>query len=315
MKITLNYKNNKAWYAYTLKQSGTSDILYVGEDRMTDIINFRSVLKHPDFNFDASYDIEFISSACEKQSEAKNIASAYNNNMNGGRLTPLNTIDHARTSNAIICHNTGQIFQTQLEAARVLDINQSQLSKHLQRAPGYRHIKGMTFEYITGVVKPPHEIPVPNDSVRVAMATQQKLPDGWTRLSLLQKSWYTHLESREVDKMSKDEVEMWDDIQKTLTQPAPQAAPYAAPIPAPAVTSVAQAYPASPVAALIAQPAPQAAPLPPLRLPKVEVPVLPGYHLLSDEYKMYYAPIYQIPEEWRSDEQKQIMAEILAIAG
>jgi hypothetical protein len=58
------------------------------------------------------------------------------------------------------CCETGQIFRNQRECATMLGLNQAQLSQHLRRNPGYKTIKGMTYENIPDTqqaVKYPHE--------------------------------------------------------------------------------------------------------------------------------------------------------------
>ena len=50
------------------------------------------------------------------------------------------------SSRPILCSN-GQRYETQTEAAQALGINQAQLSQHLQRKPGFKSVKGLTFGY------------------------------------------------------------------------------------------------------------------------------------------------------------------------
>ena len=59
---------------------------------------------------------------------------------------PLNlTVEYNRRG-VIICEQTGQIFYSQADIARVHKVNVGQISNHLQRLPGYAHVKGMTFK-------------------------------------------------------------------------------------------------------------------------------------------------------------------------
>lgn len=52
-------------------------------------------------------------------------------------------------SNVLInvrCIETGEIFESQADCARTLGLNKSQLCNHLNRLPGYKSVKGRTFE-------------------------------------------------------------------------------------------------------------------------------------------------------------------------
>lgn len=44
------------------------------------------------------------------------------------------------------CIETGEIFESQAHCARTLGLNKSQLCNHLNRLPGFKTVKGRTFE-------------------------------------------------------------------------------------------------------------------------------------------------------------------------
>lgn len=60
----------------------------------------------------------------------------------------------ARTRQPVQCNQTGQVFASQIEAAKAMGINKGQLSQHLQGRSGYKTIKGMTFTLVPAVPSP-----------------------------------------------------------------------------------------------------------------------------------------------------------------
>ena len=44
------------------------------------------------------------------------------------------------------CIETGEMFESQSQCARILGLNKSQLCNHLNRLPGFKTVKGRTFE-------------------------------------------------------------------------------------------------------------------------------------------------------------------------
>lgn len=49
---------------------------------------------------------------------------------------------------SIRCMETGRIYESSKELCKEKDINQSNLSKHLNRMPGYKTVRGMTYERV-----------------------------------------------------------------------------------------------------------------------------------------------------------------------
>lgn len=81
-------------------------------------------------------------------------------------LTPAQMYKPMPRNKWIKCDTTGISYRTQREACKANNINQGQLSQHLQKHAGYKKVKGLTFSYIQGD-KPytinPVQYPIPSN--------------------------------------------------------------------------------------------------------------------------------------------------------
>lgn len=72
--------------------------------------------------------------------------------------TPSRMIYTHKTSQAVRCIESGQVFKSQRDACAALGINAGQLSQHLQGHAGYKTVKGFTFERCEPIEQPPQRI-------------------------------------------------------------------------------------------------------------------------------------------------------------
>lgn len=149
MKLTLDIKDaeNKAVvYSHTLN----GVVMFYG------VCNFYEVLYCPDAKQNSAWvkmtrelgtfvTLEILQ-VCETITEALRFRSSYMRkkgspicNLTGGKIS---------YSKKIRCVETGEIYENASTAARLTGIAQGNLSKHLNNHPGYKRLKGLTFERV-----------------------------------------------------------------------------------------------------------------------------------------------------------------------
>lgn len=130
-------------YLYILSDE-KARILYVGIGYLAEVLKFTELKKNPLFDSEKVYRLEILSKY-EKYADAINAQSAYLRNIGG---TPLNNTAYVnRRMSRVRCVQTGIVYRNATEAARVMQLSQPAISSHLARKPGYRAVKGYTFEY------------------------------------------------------------------------------------------------------------------------------------------------------------------------
>lgn len=65
-----------------------------------------------------------------------------------GRMPPYNRILSNLKTQRVRCIETGVIYRNASECANSTGVASGNLSKHLRRQPGYKRLKGFTFEYV-----------------------------------------------------------------------------------------------------------------------------------------------------------------------
>lgn len=133
----------KEQYLYTLSDP-SQRVLYVGTGYLADIFKFTDLKANPAFKPDLMYRLD-IHAKFARPVDAMNAAQAYLRQIGGAPLN--NTAYINRRMSRVLCNETGISYTSAAEAARVMQISQPALSQHLARKPGYRQVKGYTFQY------------------------------------------------------------------------------------------------------------------------------------------------------------------------
>lgn len=121
-------------------------LVFVWHCKFTDILHLRECVKNPAFERNENHTIKIISwhkTQREANLEFDKIVKSW-----GINWPILNYTNYSNNhKNRIRCNQTGEIFYTHAEACRRHNLNASQLSQHLRRNPGFKSIKGLTFDY------------------------------------------------------------------------------------------------------------------------------------------------------------------------
>lgn len=129
------------WCVYSITKAGESAPDFVWISKLSNVSTVTDALKNPDFDKRANYWLQVISYHPNKLA-ALNAQGAW---MKEHGTPIMNKTQHINRRNPVQCEQTGQIWQNARECATALGINQSQLSQHLRRNPGYKSVKGLTF--------------------------------------------------------------------------------------------------------------------------------------------------------------------------
>lgn len=154
-KITGNNALN-GWCIYTL-HNAKNELCFIWAAKIATVLGLREVLTNPAFDSEEVHTLSIV----QIYNSYKDAQTALLNYMQVNRMPAYNkTIRYNRYSR-VKCNETGQVFRNQLEAAQIMGINQSQLSKHLRRAPGYKSIKNLTFSNIRADIDAPQPVQYP----------------------------------------------------------------------------------------------------------------------------------------------------------
>lgn len=132
------------WCVYTLTNEA-GDIIFIWPNKISNALSLRDAMSNP--HFDKTRPVKFsIIGFYDTQRDAQNAMGAW---MRYNTMPPLNRTVRFSHYCMVQCDQTGQVYRNQTEAARMLGINQAQLSQHLRRASGYKTVKGLTFSLVT----------------------------------------------------------------------------------------------------------------------------------------------------------------------
>ena len=121
-------------------------LVFVWHCKFTDILELRECIKNPAFERNENHTIKIIS--WHKTQRETTLAFDKIVKSWGVNWPILNYTNYSNNhKNRIRCNQTGEIFYTHAEACRKHNLNASQLSQHLRRNPGFKSIKGLTFDY------------------------------------------------------------------------------------------------------------------------------------------------------------------------
>lgn len=133
-------------YTYSVHDVDSGRCLYVGYDRLAQVMNLAKLKGNPAFDVNAIYRT-VIYSQHPTNLEAYMAVTQLIRKVYGDGTPPLNMTTRENRFSPVMCEQTGVIYRNASEACASLDIAQPRLSAHLARKPGHRTIKGLTFKY------------------------------------------------------------------------------------------------------------------------------------------------------------------------
>lgn len=137
MSITGTYNTLNGLWTYTVRDALTTELLYVGCERLKTIPTLRELKRHAPDGLPAELTIELLSPV-----------------ENDSTLDTLRTTLQPRYSSTpqprlpVQCEQTGEVFDNPRQAAVVYGIATAQLYMHLKQPERYKSCKGLTFKYI-----------------------------------------------------------------------------------------------------------------------------------------------------------------------
>lgn len=143
MELTIRPEENRNYYLYSIKNSA-GEIIFIGADRLVDIVTFRQVLPAKIFDKKAIYTIEIYTNHVDRLN-AMNHMAKLTRLLCGDKIPILNSNIRKQKVGRILCSETGVIYNSQSEVCRALHIDAPRLSKHLSGEKGHRSIKGLSF--------------------------------------------------------------------------------------------------------------------------------------------------------------------------
>lgn len=131
------------WCVYTLHDD-QGNLVFIYYGKVASAMSLRDLISNPAFDQNKQYTFT-VQTIYPSQREAMSAQNAYIQTFG----TPsLNKTVLWNRKTQVRCIETGQVWRNQLECAKSLGLNQSQLSQHLRRNPGFKSIKGMHFENV-----------------------------------------------------------------------------------------------------------------------------------------------------------------------
>lgn len=123
-------------------------VKFIWYDRLCDIITLKSLKKTDYFNPNIIYEIYLIKYFDNKIDAENALSKIIDESELEGKTPPYN-LKFRNYSNRyrILCIETGFIYNSALETARIMGLSTSALSAHLNRQTGYKTIKGFRFIY------------------------------------------------------------------------------------------------------------------------------------------------------------------------
>lgn len=149
------------YFTYVLRND-ENKIVFVGYDKMIDILMFKNAIRNPAFDAEKEYEIEILSKHARALEAQRTVGEIINNACNG-KIPNLNmTAYYNRNRAAVICDQTGITYQNAYQASVQMGLPQPRISQHLARKPGHKSVKGFTFRYASYLdenLEPQHNAP------------------------------------------------------------------------------------------------------------------------------------------------------------
>ena len=137
-------------HIYAVVDMETNDLLFMSKDTLHDIVSLKPLLKFSSFDKSKTYRVIILDSAGVNAFDTHNKFSKWLTKICGypAKLPKFNNYLYTNKSRAKIrCIETGQIFNTGQEVAKIFGTSPSNLSNHLHGKPGFKSVKGFRFEF------------------------------------------------------------------------------------------------------------------------------------------------------------------------
>ena len=131
-----------SWCVYTLKDS-TGKIIFIWSAKLSSALSILEARSNPHLNLEVVMTFEILG-IFPTQTDARNAMVEW---LRQNFYPSLNRTVRLGHYNPVRCIETLQVWPSQAECARQLGLNQGQLSQHLRRSPGFKTIRGLTFEH------------------------------------------------------------------------------------------------------------------------------------------------------------------------
>lgn len=134
--VSLNDVENR-YFVYSFKTIG-GVLLYIGIDKMEDIIKMRRLKTFSDFDPSEKITVEVY----------ENYDARYKGQESVQRLKNMLGKCKYDRGDKVMCVETGQVFDTAYEACKFIKTTPTRMSCHLKGRKGFKTIFGKTFVYI-----------------------------------------------------------------------------------------------------------------------------------------------------------------------
>jgi len=145
MHMVINMQADaKAWAVYELRDTATAELLYIGVNRLANIMTLNDLNTNPGFDRSRNY---IFTLASVHESKTLAVKARYIRMTNNGQMPILNR-QASRGRGHVQCMDTGEIFTTQYEAAQHHGIDPGALGRHLAGRPYHNTVKGRTYRFV-----------------------------------------------------------------------------------------------------------------------------------------------------------------------
>lgn len=156
--ITTNYLNDRPmlllsetninWYWIYTVESIENGLEFIGYGKIRDIVDLRPILKSEYYRQDRTYVYTLIE-AVRDNVQAINKMNKWLKLLSPNDLPRMNKKwIYNYVGRKVRCNETGDVFETCVDACRRYGLSASALSNHLNRRKGFRTVKGKTFSYV-----------------------------------------------------------------------------------------------------------------------------------------------------------------------
>lgn len=143
MTITpLNARDD--WCVYQIYSEDGSETLFTWFCRFVQIFELRELFANVDFEIEGTYRLSVLSLHIDRN-EAY---AAFSNLLFKEGMPHLNRTVMLNRRTWVKCNETGEIFKSAYECAKMHMIPESQLSKHLRNVTSHRSVRGRTYTKI-----------------------------------------------------------------------------------------------------------------------------------------------------------------------
>lgn len=138
---------NTAYYAYTY--SNELGLLYAGYGTLKELISFKDIRHHPDFDDSYTYYVDLISGPIDDKAQAYEALKNFLRTTCNGVRPPFNygLLQHKGRKMPVVDTFTGTVYDSAASACQAYGIAPSRMSAHLNGYKGHKTIGGRVFVY------------------------------------------------------------------------------------------------------------------------------------------------------------------------